>query len=114
MAQAIESEGRYAELPILADALEDAGCADEEVLGHCRGGWHARGCWVVDLILRPRGEEVVDRYPLGSRVRHVSYGVGRVTKLGGTGGLRWVAVRFPTGEHKFVVRHTNLELIEPG
>jgi hypothetical protein len=52
MAQAITDEGRYADLPILADALEDAGCADEDVLGHCRGGAaHARGCWVVDLIL---------------------------------------------------------------
>jgi hypothetical protein len=52
MAQAITDEGRYADLPILADALEDAGCADEDVLGHCRGGVvHARGCWVIDLIL---------------------------------------------------------------
>jgi hypothetical protein len=30
----------------------DAGCADEDVLAHCRGpGPHVRGCWVVDLIL---------------------------------------------------------------
>jgi hypothetical protein len=113
VAQAIEGEGRYAELPILADALEDAGCTDEEVLAHCRGGWHARGCWVVDLIVRPPAEEAEDRYPLGRLVRHAEHGVGRVTKLGGTGGLRWVSVRFPTGEHKFVVRHANLELIEP-
>ncbi|QEL17145.1 hypothetical protein [Limnoglobus roseus] len=39
-------------LPILADALEDAGCEEGELLGHLRGGGpHARGCWVVDLIL---------------------------------------------------------------
>jgi hypothetical protein len=52
MAKVITHEGRYADLPILADALEDAGCADEDVLGHCRdGGWHGRGCWVLDVIL---------------------------------------------------------------
>lgn len=39
-------------LPVLADALEDAGCADAAVLAHCRGpGPHVRGCWVVDLVL---------------------------------------------------------------
>ena len=39
-------------LPLLADALMDAGCADEQVLGHCRSeGPHVRGCWVVDLVL---------------------------------------------------------------
>jgi hypothetical protein len=39
-------------MPILADALQDAGCADEAALGHCRGGGpHARGCWVVDQVL---------------------------------------------------------------
>jgi hypothetical protein len=38
--------------PILADALEDAGCTDRTILDHCRGpGPHVRGCWVVDLIL---------------------------------------------------------------
>ena len=40
-------------LPILADALQDAGCEDQSVLGHCRR-WaheHAPGCWVPDLIL---------------------------------------------------------------
>jgi hypothetical protein len=42
----------FSRLPELADALEDAGCADADVLGHCRGpGPHARGCWVVDLVL---------------------------------------------------------------
>jgi hypothetical protein len=39
-------------LPILADALEDAGCTDQAILDHCRGpGPHVRGCWVVDLML---------------------------------------------------------------
>jgi hypothetical protein len=39
-------------LPILADALEDAGCADDAILNHLRSpGPHVRGCWAVDLIL---------------------------------------------------------------
>jgi hypothetical protein len=39
-------------LAVLADALEDAGCADAELLGHLRGpGPHVRGCWAVDLLL---------------------------------------------------------------
>jgi hypothetical protein len=40
-------------MPILADALQDAGCDNEEVLDHCRAadGVHVRGCWVVDLVL---------------------------------------------------------------
>jgi hypothetical protein len=37
---------------VLADALEEAGCGNEEVLGHLREPWlHARGCWVLDLVL---------------------------------------------------------------
>ncbi len=46
-------EGRaFDRLPLLADALVDAGCADEQVLSHCRSdGPHVRGCWVVDLVL---------------------------------------------------------------
>jgi hypothetical protein len=40
-------------LAVLADALEEAGLADQEVLGHLReqGGVHVRGCWCVDLLL---------------------------------------------------------------
>jgi hypothetical protein len=39
-------------LAILADALEDTGCTNEQILGHLRGpGPHVRGCWVIDLIL---------------------------------------------------------------
>jgi hypothetical protein len=52
LAQAIYEERAFDRLPILADALEDAGCTDEAILSHCRGpGPHARGCWLVDLIL---------------------------------------------------------------
>jgi hypothetical protein len=46
-----KGEVRFADMPILADALEEAGCADAAILGHCRGGGeHVRGCWVVDLL----------------------------------------------------------------
>jgi hypothetical protein len=40
-------------LAVLAEALEEAGCADPDILGHLReqGGVHVRGCWVVDLLL---------------------------------------------------------------
>jgi hypothetical protein len=42
----------FSPMPILADALEEAGCGDADVLAHCRGdGPHVRGCWVVDLLL---------------------------------------------------------------
>ena len=46
-------EGRaFERLPVLADALEEAGCTDADLLAHCRGGGeHVRGCWVVDLLL---------------------------------------------------------------
>lgn len=42
----------FSAMPILADALQDAGCDSDDVLSHCRGpGSHVRGCWVVDLVL---------------------------------------------------------------
>ena len=52
LAQAIYDERAFDRLPILADALEEAGCTSEDILGHLRGpGPHVRGCWVVDLCL---------------------------------------------------------------
>jgi hypothetical protein len=48
----IYEDRAFHDLPILADALEDAGCADNVLLDHCRsGGEHVRGCWVLDLML---------------------------------------------------------------
>ena len=42
----------FSAMPILADALQDSGCEDTQVLSHCRGpGPHVRGCWVCDLCL---------------------------------------------------------------
>jgi hypothetical protein len=44
--------GAFDALPVLADALEEAGCTSGDVLAHCRRpGLHVRGCWVVDLLL---------------------------------------------------------------
>jgi hypothetical protein len=52
LARGIFEESAFARLPILADALMDAGCEDERIISHCRGdGHHVRGCWVVDLAL---------------------------------------------------------------
>jgi hypothetical protein len=52
LARALYQERRHADLPILADALEDAGCQHEVVLSHCRaGGDHVHGCWVLDALL---------------------------------------------------------------
>ncbi len=42
----------FSAMPILADALQDAGCDSDAILNHCRGGEpHVRGCWVVDWVL---------------------------------------------------------------
>jgi hypothetical protein len=43
----------FGAMPILADALQDAGCEDEQILMHCRDATapHVRGCWVCDLVL---------------------------------------------------------------
>jgi hypothetical protein len=73
LAEAIYEDRAFDRMPVLADALEDAACADADLLGHCRQGraregvrwsaeeyqrigWavdplHARGCWVIDLLL---------------------------------------------------------------
>jgi hypothetical protein len=52
LAEAIYQDRTFDLLPILADALEDAGCDNADILAHCRsGGEHVRGCWVVDLLL---------------------------------------------------------------
>ncbi|MFO0797835.1 MAG: hypothetical protein U0804_10175 [Gemmataceae bacterium] len=52
LATGIAADRAFDRLPVLADALEDAGCADPDVLGHCRGtGLHALCCWVIDGLL---------------------------------------------------------------
>ncbi|MCI0457934.1 MAG: hypothetical protein L0Z62_13285 [Gemmataceae bacterium] len=52
IAASIYTGRRFDALPILADALEEAGCQEPLLLDHCREvGEHVRGCWVVDLAL---------------------------------------------------------------
>jgi hypothetical protein len=55
LAAGIYAEEAFDRLPILADALMDAGCSDDRLLSHLRSaGPHVRGCWVVDLVLGKR------------------------------------------------------------
>jgi hypothetical protein len=52
LAHSIYDERAFERMPILADALMDAGCDSDEIINHCRSeGLHVRGCWVVDLLL---------------------------------------------------------------
>jgi hypothetical protein len=52
VAEGIYRDHDWGDLPIVADALEEGGCEDQDILSHLRGpGPHVRGCWVVDLIL---------------------------------------------------------------
>jgi hypothetical protein len=54
LVESIVADGRFDDLPILADALEDAGCIEPRILDHCRGaGPHVRGCWAIDLLRPP-------------------------------------------------------------
>jgi hypothetical protein len=57
LSQAIFADRAFDRMPILADALEEAGCDSADVLDHCRGdGPHVRGCWVVErLRANPNG-----------------------------------------------------------
>lgn len=52
LAEVIYREHRFADMPILGDALEEAGCDRTDILDHCRlHPEHARGCWLVDALL---------------------------------------------------------------
>lgn len=52
LAEGIYAQRAFDRMPILADALQDAGCEDPAILNHCRSDeQHFHGCWVVDLIL---------------------------------------------------------------
>jgi hypothetical protein len=53
LAQQMYESRNFSTMPILADALQDADCDNDDVLNHCResSGVHVRGCWVLDLIL---------------------------------------------------------------
>ena len=52
IAQQAHASGDFSSLPILADALEEAGCDRDDLLGHLRsGGPHVRGCWALERVL---------------------------------------------------------------
>ena len=52
LAEAIYQERAFERMPILADALSDGGCDNQDILNHCRQpGEHVKGCWVLDLLL---------------------------------------------------------------
>lgn len=52
MARKMDESRDFSAIPILTDALEEAGCSDAAILEHGRGpGPHVRGCWVIDLLL---------------------------------------------------------------
>ena len=78
LARGIVADGASDRLPILADALQDAGCDDPEALGHLRRGTdhgcRAPGCWVLDRLLTEEqrdsgGEPVAEREASGGRPR---------------------------------------------
>jgi hypothetical protein len=52
LARTMYDSREFSAMPILADALQDAGCDNEQILAHCRDAnqVHVRGCWVVDLV----------------------------------------------------------------
>jgi hypothetical protein len=51
LAEGIYQDRAFDRMPVLADALEDAGCSHPDIMSHCRGdGPHVKGCWVVDLL----------------------------------------------------------------
>lgn len=53
LARQMYESREFSAMPILADALQDAGCDNYDILSHCRdaNATHVRGCWVVDLVL---------------------------------------------------------------
>ena len=55
LATGIYADKAFDRMPILADALQEAGCDNDDILDHCRHpGEHVRGCWVVDLLLNKK------------------------------------------------------------
>ena len=53
LAQTISADCAFARLPILTDALQDAGCDQPDILNHLRSdGQHVKGCSALNLVLR--------------------------------------------------------------
>jgi hypothetical protein len=81
LAQGIYEDRAFDRMPILADALEDAGCADADILAHCREPCeHARGCWCLDLLLAKESIHPAAR-PDGQRERFVRFRPSRAEGL---------------------------------
>jgi hypothetical protein len=77
IAQEIDEEDAFERMPILADALLDAGCPDEQILGHCRSRTpHVRGCWLLDSLLGTSelaaGRAAANMKNTGERQNHLS------------------------------------------
>jgi hypothetical protein len=52
MARQMYDSRDFSDMAVLADAIEEAGCTNQDILAHCRsGGEHVRGCWVIDALL---------------------------------------------------------------
>jgi hypothetical protein len=68
LARRMYETGEFGAMPILADALQDAGCENDVVLSHCRDATaaHSRGCWVLDPLLGKAPIEAEDRRNLQS------------------------------------------------
>ena len=74
LALGIRGEQAFDRMPILADALEEAGCDDRVILDHCRGcERHVMGCWVVETVLDDECRQPVLRRPppKGTRVGRI-------------------------------------------
>jgi hypothetical protein len=95
IARSIREDGAFDRLPILADALMDAGCADEAVIGHCRSNLpHFPECWVVDSLgpgrpPQPRHRSVSDA--MAAVARYVGSKQPNLATFGRTGVLRDLA-----------------------
>ncbi len=73
IADALYRDRAFDRLPILADALAEAGCTDADLLLHCRQpGEHVRGCWAVDLVLGRRRTGILP-VPDRGQARCLSY-----------------------------------------
>lgn len=57
LTRAIWNDRLFSDMPILGDALEEAGCTNSDVLGHCRNHrWHGRGCWLLRHLRKQWGD----------------------------------------------------------
>jgi putative RNA 2'-phosphotransferase len=73
LTEAVYQERAFDRLPILADALEDAGCTNTDCLNHCRyPGVHVLGCWCVDLILGKERSLVPTTHAMKDRLTNIS------------------------------------------